>query len=71
MEKTGSLSRQEARKRALQAVSAIRFDSVNYIAILSFDGTSLWNASTGMIGKNVMGLKDAFGVPITAARVGG
>jgi signal transduction histidine kinase/CheY-like chemotaxis protein len=69
METSGLLSRQVAQKRALEAVSAIRFDGVNYIAILSFDGTSLWNANTGMVGKNVMGLKDAFGMPITAAQI--
>jgi methyl-accepting chemotaxis protein len=70
MEKSGSLSRQEAQKRALEAVGAIRFDKVNYVAILNFDGTSLWNANTKLIGHNIMDLKDAFGMPITAAQIG-
>jgi methyl-accepting chemotaxis protein len=69
LEKSGALSRQEAQKRALEAVGAIRFDDVNYIAILNFDGTSLWNANTSLIGKNIMDRKDAFGVPITAAQI--
>jgi methyl-accepting chemotaxis protein len=69
LEKSGALSRPEAQKRALEAVGAIRFDRVNYVAILNFDGTSLWNANTSLIGKNIMELKDAFGMPITAAQI--
>jgi len=69
MERSGALSRQEAQRRALEAVAAIRFDGVNYIAILNFDGTSLWNANTTMIGHNVMDLTDSFGMPITAAQI--
>ncbi len=69
LDKNGAVSRQEAQKRALEAVGAIRFDTVNYVAVLNFDGTSLWNANTAMIGKNVMDYKDAFGKPITAAQI--
>jgi methyl-accepting chemotaxis protein len=69
LEKSGALSRQESQKRALEAVGAIRFDSVNYVAILNFDGTSLWNANTKLIGHNIMDLKDAFGIPVTAAQI--
>jgi methyl-accepting chemotaxis protein len=69
LDKSGALSRPEAQKRALEAVGAIRFDGANYVAILDFDGTSLWNANTKLIGHNIMGLKDAFGTPITAAQI--
>jgi signal transduction histidine kinase/CheY-like chemotaxis protein len=70
LEKSGALSRQDAQKRALEAVGAIRFDGVNYVAILNFDGTSLWNANTTLIGHNIMDLKDSMGTPITAAQIG-
>jgi len=70
LEKGGALTRQEAQKRALEAVGAIRFDGVNYVAIVNFDGTSLSNANTRLIGHNIMGLKDSFGTPITAAQIG-
>jgi len=69
-EKSGALTRLEAQKRALEAVGAIRFDGVNYVAILDFEGTSLWNANTALIGHNIMDLKDSSGTPITAAQVG-
>ena len=68
-EQSGDLTRDEAQKRAREAVAAIRFQAVNYIALLGFDGVSISNANKEMIGRNVIDLKDPFGNPITRAQL--
>ncbi len=63
-EQDGSLTRQEAQKRALEAVGAIKFQDVNYVAIVGYDGISLSNANKNIEGKNIIGLMDATGHPL-------
>ena len=69
LDRSGAMTKDEAQKRALEAVGAIRFQGVNYIALLGFDGTSLANANASMVGKNILDLKDPMGHPITRAQL--
>ena len=69
LERKGAMEKDEAQKRALEAVGAIRFQGVNYIALLGFDGTSLSNANTSIVGKNIIDLKDPMGNPVTRAQL--
>ncbi len=69
-EQSGAMTRTDAQKQAMEAVGAIRFQGVNYVALLSFDGTSLVNANKDIVGKNIIELKDPMGNPITRAQVG-
>jgi methyl-accepting chemotaxis protein len=69
LEKDGKLSREDAQHQAIDAMSGVQFDGVNYIAIVSFDGVSLWNANTSLIGKDISALKDANGNPVTGAQL--
>jgi methyl-accepting chemotaxis protein len=63
------MTREEAQKRAEEAVGAIRFEGVNYVAILRFDGVSLVNANKTIVGKNIIDLKDPTGQPVTRAQL--
>jgi methyl-accepting chemotaxis protein len=69
LEQGGALTRDEAQKRALEALKAIQFDGKNYVAVLRFDGFSLENANKALEGHNVIDLKDAFGQPISRAQL--
>ena len=68
-EKSGALTREDAQKRASEAVGAIRFEGMNYVALLGFDGTSLVNANKDIVGKNIIDLKDPNGNPIARAQI--
>jgi len=69
LQQSGALAPQEAQRRALEALKAICFDGVNYVAVLRFDGFSLENPHKFMEGHNVLDLKDAFGKPISRAQL--
>ena len=69
LEQSGAMTRQDAQQRAMEAVGAIRFQGVNYVALLGFDGVSLVNANKDIVGKNIMDLKDALGHPVTRAQL--
>ncbi|MGD8172885.1 methyl-accepting chemotaxis protein [Vibrio sp. TRT 21S02] len=59
--KNGSLNEEEAKRRALVAVSAMRFDGGNYIFIGDNDGVQLATGVSSLLGKNIMPLKDSTG----------
>jgi methyl-accepting chemotaxis protein len=65
----GSLTMAEAQKRAIEAVAAIRYEGVNYVAILGYDGLSISNANKNLQGHNLIALKDPLGWPITQAQL--
>ncbi len=60
-EQSGAMTRAEAQKAALDAVGAIRFENVNYVAVTGFDGVLLMSANKDIIGKNIIDLKDPVG----------
>jgi methyl-accepting chemotaxis protein len=62
-ETRGLLSRAEAQKRALAAISRLRFDGNNYFLLNKYDGTALYTAKTSLIGKNLIALRDESGKP--------
>ncbi len=68
-EQSGAMTREEAQKRAIEALGAIRFQGVNYVALLGYDGTSLVNANKDIVGKNIIDLKDPFGTPVVRAQL--
>ena len=57
----GLLTEEEAKKQALAAVSALRFDNGNYIFVGDKDGISIANAVTALIGRDITGLQDPTG----------
>jgi methyl-accepting chemotaxis protein len=69
LEQSGALTHAEAMKRAMEAVGAIRFEEVNYVAMLGFDGVSLVNANKNIVGKNIIDLMDPTGHPVTRAQL--
>lgn len=68
-EQRGELTREQAQQQAFEAIGAIRFDQVNYVAVLSFDGISIVNANKNIEGKNILDLKDPFGNPVVRQQV--
>ncbi len=68
-EQSGAMTREEAQKRAIEALGAIRFEGLNYVAMLRYDGVSLVNANKDIVGKNIMDLKDPTGRPVVAAQI--
>ena len=68
-EQSGAMTRQDAQQRAKEAIGAIRFQEVNYVALLGFDGVSLSNANKDIVGKNIMDLMDPTGHPVTRAQL--
>ncbi len=68
-EQNGELTKAEAQKRAIEAVGAIRFQGVNYVALLGFDGVSISNANKNIVGKNLLDQKDPMGHPIARAQI--
>jgi methyl-accepting chemotaxis protein len=66
---SGAMTQAEAQSRAIEALGAIRFEGVNYVAILGFDGVSIENANKNLMGRDISGLKDPYGKPITAAQL--
>jgi methyl-accepting chemotaxis protein len=65
LEKSGSLTQEEAQKQALEAISAMRFENgENYIFVFNNNSVTISHAKAGLIGKDLSGLKDANGVQI-------
>jgi methyl-accepting chemotaxis protein len=62
---SGAMTKQEAQSRAIAALKAIRFEGVNYVAILGFDGLSIENANKKLEEHNIINLKDKRGQPVT------
>ncbi|WP_064607714.1 methyl-accepting chemotaxis protein [Photobacterium sp. J15] len=60
---SGELTEQQAKRAALDIVSAMRFDNGNYIFIGDEHGVQLAHGAKSLLGKNVMALKDPSGVP--------
>lgn len=60
----GVLSEAEAKKRALDAISAMRFDSGNYIFMGDAEGVSISNGIKELVGTNIMGIQDPTGLPL-------
>jgi len=57
----GEMSVEDAQKRAIIAVSAIRYDGDNYLWVNDMDGNVLAHAKPDMIGSSLLELKDAMG----------
>ncbi len=57
----GKLSVEQAKKEALAAISAMRFDGGNYIFVIDKDGVEIAIPIKSLLGKNVLGLKDSEG----------
>lgn len=60
-EKRGELSRSEAQKRALEAITTIRFDGNNYIFAYTFSGLTLAIPNKDMVGTNRFDVADSSG----------
>ena len=69
-EQSGAMTREAAQGRALEALAAIRFQGVNYISVLNYDGLALANANSELVGKNLIDLKDSTGFQLNRAQVG-
>ena len=69
LEQSGAMTRQEAQQRAKEAIGAIRFQGVNYVALLGFDGVSIVNGNKDIVGKNIIDLQDPLGHPVTRAQL--
>jgi len=67
---SGAMKLADAQARAKEAIGAIRFEGVNYVAILGFDGFSIENANKKLMGHNLSGQKDPLGHPITGCLLG-
>ncbi len=59
--KSGVVSEEEAKKMALDAISAIRFDGTNYVFVMTLDGVMIAHPTANLVGKNVLEMKDADG----------
>ncbi|HEY1940812.1 MAG TPA: methyl-accepting chemotaxis protein [Roseiarcus sp.] len=59
--KTGQMSNDDAKKMALDAIGAMRFDGSNYVFVSNFDGVTIAHPNPDMIGKNSLDTKDANG----------
>ena len=65
LEKSGALTREEAQERAIEAISAMRFENgENYIFVFDNQSVTISHAKASLIGKDLSGLKDANGVQI-------
>ncbi|SFX32048.1 methyl-accepting chemotaxis protein [Marinospirillum alkaliphilum] len=76
LSRQGTLTEEEAKRQALAAVSALRFDNGNYIFVGDKDGIAIANAVTALLGRDITVLKDPTGKFFvrdlyTAARNGG
>jgi len=61
----GTLTTEEAQKRALEAIAAMRFeDGTNYIFVFDNNSVTLSHVNTKLIGKDLSDLKDTNGVRI-------
>lgn len=65
MEKAGTLTPEEAQQRAIEAISAMRFeDGKNYLFVFDNQSVTISHAKASLIGKDLSGLKDTNGVQI-------
>jgi len=65
LEKAGELTREEAQKSAVEAISAMRFENgENYIFVFDDKSRTVSHANKDLIGKDLSGLQDANGVRI-------
>lgn len=65
LEKNGTLTREEAQKAAVEAISAMRFENgENYIFVFDNKSVTVSHAKTSLIGKDLSKLEDANGVKI-------
>ena len=67
-EQNGELSREEAQRRAKEALNAMRFDGgTGYVFVYDWDGTNLvLPVKQELVGKNLINLKDDNGVRLVA-----
>ncbi len=59
--KAGQIPEETAKKMALDAIGAIRFDGTNYVFVSTFDGVTIAHPNPDMIGKNNSDVPDAHG----------
>ncbi|WP_029063383.1 cache domain-containing protein [Labrenzia sp. DG1229] len=65
LEEAGTLTPEEARQRAIEAISAMRFeDGENYLFVFDNQSVTVSHAKASLIGKDLSGLKDTNGVQI-------
>lgn len=64
---SGELSQADAQARALEAISAIRYDSGNYIFMGDQYGISISNGIKELVGTNILGIQDPTGFPLVRA----
>jgi methyl-accepting chemotaxis protein len=74
--KAGKIGTDEAKARAKEALSSMRYGNGDYIFVHDYDGISLVHAKSALVGTNMMDAKDSQGSPymvnlIRAAREGG
>ncbi|MDD5586778.1 MAG: cache domain-containing protein [Alphaproteobacteria bacterium] len=60
--KTGELTVDDAKKRALNALSNLRYNGDNYVWVNDADGKVLWHPIAKMLGTSLLELRDAKGV---------
>lgn len=59
--KAGEFSEEEAKKRALNAISNLRYNGNNYVWVNDINGTMLWHPKASLVGTSLLDLKDAKG----------
>ncbi|MGD1015502.1 MAG: methyl-accepting chemotaxis protein [Roseiarcus sp.] len=57
----GLIPEEAAKKMALDAISAIRFDGTNYVFVSTFDGVMIAHPKADLVGKNTLDQQDADG----------
>ncbi|KGY13332.1 chemotaxis protein [Vibrio tubiashii] len=57
----GTLSTEKAQERALQVISAMRFDGDNYIFVGDGDGVQIATGVASLLGNNILNLQDSEG----------
>lgn len=63
-ELSGELTKPEAQRLALEAISAIRYDGGHYIFMGDEAGVSISNGIKELVGTNIMGVQDPTGFPL-------
>jgi methyl-accepting chemotaxis protein len=59
--KAGQVPEETAKKLALDAIGAIRFDGTNYVFVSTFDGVMIAHPKADLVGRNTLDDKDADG----------
>ncbi|MFZ1963920.1 MAG: methyl-accepting chemotaxis protein [Roseiarcus sp.] len=57
----GQIPEETAKKMALDAISAIRFDETNYVFVSTFDGVMIAHPNADLVGKNTLDTPDSNG----------